>query len=211
MRTQACREKIHKTAELCNLSPETVAEIDRVAGFVKENPTLSHLTTDAVKPLMAISDPEKQQEVISLVEKSLNRRTPTGGVIKRRLTKPEVLKTIEKVLPSEKPEPESCDVSPTLSGVKPAVPPTSPQFPVEKLTVPEVEYEPHKVAPVTSPTNPIAQKKSAREFYAAELFNAWGKSLETFLITIRGDQPNLSQEMTLYNGVIALAESKKKR
>jgi len=194
MREQACREKIHKTAELCNLSPETVAEIDRVAGFVKENPTLSHLTTDAVKPLMAISDPDKQQEVISLVEKSLNRRTPTGGVIKRRLTKPEVLKTIEKVLPSEKPEPESCDVSPTLSGVKP-----------------EVEYESHEVAPITSPTNPIAQKKSAREFYAAELFNAWGKSLETFLITIRGDQPNLSQEMTLYNGVIALAESKKKR
>jgi hypothetical protein len=121
------------------------------------------------------------------------------------------LKTIEKVLPSEKPKPESCDVSPTLSDVNPAVPPTSPQFPVEKPVVPEVEYEPHEVAPITSPTNPIAQKKSAREFYAAELFNAWGKSLETFLITIRGDQPNLSQEMTLYNGVIALAEAKKKR
>ena len=210
MREQACREKIHKTAELCNLSPETVAEIDRVAGFVKENPTLSHLTTDAVKPLMAISDPEKQQEVISLVEKSLNRRTPTGGVIKRRLTKPEVLKTIEKVLPSENPKTESCDVSPTLSGVKPAVPPTSPQFPVEKLTVPEVEYEPHVVAPVTSPI-PIKQKVSAQEFYAAELFKTWGRSLDTFLITIRSDQPGLSEGRILYDGVLALAEAKKKR
>lgn len=193
MREQACRERIHKTAELCNLSPETVAEIDRVAGFVKENPSLTHLTTDAVKPLMAISDPEKQQEVISLVEKSLNRRTPTGGVIKRRLTKPEVLKTIEKVLPSENPKTETCVI-----------------FPAPTLPAPDIEYEPHVVAPVTSPI-PLKQKVSAQEFYAAELFKTWGRSLDTFLITIRSDQPGLSEGRILYDGVLALAEAKKKR
>jgi hypothetical protein len=104
MRTQNCREKIHKTAELCHLSPETVAEIDRVTGFVKDNPSICGLSTDAIKPLMAISDPEKQQEAISIVEKSLNRKTPTGGIIKKTFTKPEVKKIVEKVVPTEKPK-----------------------------------------------------------------------------------------------------------
>lgn len=119
MREQACREKIHKTAELCKLSPETVAEIDRIAGFVKENPALTHLTTDAVKPLIAIPDKDKQKEAISIVEKVLNRKTPTGGIIKRRLTKPEIKKIVEKVLPSEKPKTEPCDESQAVSEVKP--------------------------------------------------------------------------------------------
>jgi hypothetical protein len=118
MRTQGCREKIHKAAELCGLSPETVAEIDRVAGFVKENPQICGLTTDAVKPLMAIPDPEKQKEAISHVEKALNRKTPTGGTYKKKLTKPEVEKIVEKVLPSEKPKTEPRVISLTLPDEK---------------------------------------------------------------------------------------------
>jgi hypothetical protein len=193
MREQACREKIHKTAELCNLSPETVTEIDRIAGFVKEHPHISRLTTDAVKPLMAISDPEKQQEAISHVEKTLTRKTPTGGTYTKRLTKPEVEKIIEKVLPSETPKTETCVI-----------------FPAPTLPAPDIEYEPHVVAPVTSPI-PLKQKVSAQEFYAAELFKTWGRSLDTFLITIRSDQPGLSEGRILYDGVLALAEAKKKR
>jgi hypothetical protein len=114
MRTQNCREKIHKTAEMCDLSPETVAEIDRVTGFVEEHKELSRLTTDAIKPLMKISDPEKQKEAISHVEKALNRKTPTGGAIKKRLTKPEVEKIVEKVSPSEIPNPKPTIISPPI-------------------------------------------------------------------------------------------------
>ena len=135
MRTQQCRDKIHKTAELCGLSHETVAEIDSVTGFVEEHPSICGLTTDAIKPLMKIPDDDKRQEAISHVEKTLNRKTPTGGIIKKRLTKPEVEKIIEKVLPSEKPKTETCVISPAISEVKPQnvsiqLPPPRPPTPV---------------------------------------------------------------------------------
>ena len=78
------------------------------------------------------------------------------------------------------------------------------------VPVTDIEYEPHEVAPITSP-NPIIQRKSAQEFYADEFFKVWGKSLSSALIDIRSAQPNLTYGQILYNGVLALAEAKKKR
>ena len=130
MRTQACREKIHKTAEMCDLSPETVAEIDRVTGFVEKHKDLSRLTTAAIKPLMRIKDPETKEKAISYVEKVLNRKTPTGGTYTKRLTEPEVEKIIEKVSPPENPKTEI----PVIPASQPA--PVVPAVPAPEQTVP---------------------------------------------------------------------------
>ena len=224
MREQACREKIHKTAELCKLSPETVAEIDRIAGFVKENPSLTHLTTDAVKPLIAIPDKEKQKEAISIVEKVLNRKTPTGGVIKRRLTKPEIKKIVEKVLPSEKPKPEPCDDSPALSEVKPK-PSTSGSYQPGELTrtnlppqpslaaqqkAKEAEVDAHGFFVTTpAPADPAKAKREQMETLAEELLGYYSPTIQAMVAEIMREHPSYKVKDVFYFGVQALAERKK--
>jgi len=221
-------EKWKKDPNWCEKSPKAVEQIDHYLALVEE------IADKNVDPIAIYKQfPEgATREVYNLKgDQRAEIVTNVAGKIKRgEKVSPLDIKTWLGI--ESKPTPKSDetkrtivpnvtpDVEVKVEKPVPYIPVHVPQdvpVPVRELLAPvqapgpAVEYEPHKVAPVTSPTNPIAQKKSAREFYAAELFNAWGKSLETFLITIRGDQPNLSQEMTLYNGVIALAESKKKR
>jgi hypothetical protein len=75
---------------------------------------------------------------------------------------------------------------------------------------PAVEYEPHEVAPITSP-NPVIQRKSAREFYADKLYEMWEKSITKSLFEIKSVYPAWTFADILYNGIQALAEAKKKR
>jgi len=109
MREQWCRQQVDKIGEKCDLAPETVKEIKKVAGFVEDHPALASSSTKAIEPLMKIKDPEIKEKAISAAEKILKRKTPTGGIIKKRLTKPEVEEIIEKVSPPEikKPIPAS--------------------------------------------------------------------------------------------------------
>jgi hypothetical protein len=132
MRSQECRKHIEKTGKLCHLKPETIKEVQKVLDFCYEHPEVSDLSTDAAEALMKIPDPEIQQKAISAVGKTLNRKTPTGGTIKKRLTKPEVQKVIKKVSPPEIVKKEPAVLHPNL---KPAEEPekkaTSPYQPPE--------------------------------------------------------------------------------
>ena len=229
MRTQACREKIHKTAESCGLSPETVAEIDRIAGFVKENPQLCGLTTDAVKPLIKISDPEKQKEAISHVEKTLNRKTPTGGTYKKKLTKPEIEKIVEKVLPSEKPKSEPRVISPTVSEIKPKPASTSGSYQPGELTRTNLPPQPSLAAQqkakeaevdangffvtTPAPADPIKAKSALMEELAEELLALYPQNFQTTVTDIiRAHNTPTSKygvKDAFYYGIQALAEKKK--
>lgn len=117
-RTQGCRKHIDKTAKVCHLKPETVKEIQRVLDFCEEHPQIEGLSTDAVKPLISIQDPKIKATAISHVEKLANRKTPTGGAYKKKVTKPMVEAIIKKVLPSETSPTESC------AGNRPDSPPS---------------------------------------------------------------------------------------
>jgi hypothetical protein len=184
MRTQACRDKIHKTAKGCGLSPETVAEIDRVTGFVDEHPEapqICGLTTDAIKPLMAISDPEKRQEAISLVEKSLNRKTPTGGTIKKRLTKPEVEKIIEKVSPALEPE---------FSGVATVV---------------------KHAAMFSAPVPDVKVTRKTVEALFEEIVPLMNKKCSEHIEQIRGDYPDLNLEGVFTKALSCLVQNTEKK
>ena len=151
---------------MCNLAPETVAEIDRVTGFVEEHKDLSRLTTAAIKPLMRIKDPEKRQEAVSIVEKTLNRKTPTGGVIKKRLTKPEIEKIIEKVLPSETPKIDAAIVSTPVPVVKPEPKPLIGMHPVSFKFTPTLPITP---PPILKTQEQIRKEKMALLEEACEL------------------------------------------
>ena len=183
MRTQACRDNIQKAAEICGLSPETIKEIERVSGFVKDHPEAPHicvLTTDAIKPLMAISDPEKQQEAISIIEKTLNRKTPTGGIIKKRLSKPEVEKAIEKVSPTLKPE---------LSGV------ATTRTPVSILS-----------APV--PVNVAVSRKTVESLFE-EALPLMNKKYSDYVDQIKRERPDLKSLQDIFTESLFCLVSKK--
>jgi hypothetical protein len=90
-------------------------EVQRVLEFVEDHSEISDLSTDAAEALMKIPDPIVQQKAISHVANALNRKTPTGGSYKKRLTKPEVEKVIEKVSPPETVKKESCVLKPSVS------------------------------------------------------------------------------------------------
>jgi hypothetical protein len=216
MRTQNCREKIHKTAEKCGLSPETVAEIDRVSGFANDKPQICGLTTDAIKPLMKISDPEKQKEAISLVEKSLNRKTPTGGVIKKRITKPEVEKIVKKVDPTAIPEKQ-----PVLKAIE--NPATAPKFKsfLEDDPAPAKEESikaytlADKVAgipaPIVTAPQPLEKPKDIN-YYADGLFDKFGEVTKKEVMQLMKDNPTWKKKADVfYFGVQALVDVKKKK
>jgi len=114
MRSQECRKHIQKTGKVCNLKEETINEVQKVLDFCEDHPEISQLSTDAAKALMDIPDPMVQQKAISHVGNALNRKTPTGGTYKKRLTKPEVEKAIKKILPPENVIKESGDVKSSI-------------------------------------------------------------------------------------------------
>ena len=209
MREQACREKIHKTAERCKLAPETVAEIDRVTGFVKEHPEISRLTTDAVTPLMAISDPEKQKEAISHVEKSLNRKTPTGGTYKKRLTKPEVEKIVEKVSPSENPKAESGVKSGSFAPAKGSIPVTD--RPPQPSLAAQMKAKDDGFFIPTTP-DPAKAKSARMEELAVELLSMYSPTFQTMvneIVRVRNTPTShYGVKDAFYFGVQALAEKK---
>ena len=135
MRSQECRKHIQKTGKVCKLSEKTMDEVQKVLEFVEDHSQISDLSTDAAKALMDIPDPVIQQKAISHVANALNRKTPTGGTYKKRLTKPEVEKVIKKVLPPENVKKESCVL-------KPSVPEKEPEK-KKPLTRPEPDHPNH--------------------------------------------------------------------
>jgi hypothetical protein len=149
-RTQGCRKHIDKTARICHLKAETVKEIQRVLDFCEKHSEISDLSTDAVTPLMAIQDKEIRGKAISLVGNALNRKTPTGGNIKKRLTKPQVEQIVERVLPPETVKSETGDNSSSDCTVTAPLPVRSviTQTPVSDLKLATLNIPPPSTQPL---------------------------------------------------------------
>jgi hypothetical protein len=156
MRSQECRKHIQKTGKVCKLSEKTMDEVQKVLEFVEDHSQISDLSTDAAKALMDIPDPILQQKAISHVENALNRKTPTGGTYKKRLTKPEVEKVIKKVLPPETVKKESCVLKPSDSEKEPEPTKTKPS---DAFCYQPGEAPKASDAPVLS----LAQQQAAKE------------------------------------------------
>lgn len=96
MRIQACREVIEKTAEVCDLGPDIVTEVKKVAKFCSSNPTFAVCGTRPIYRLISHKDDDIRNRAISIAENRLKQETPTGGKIEKRLTEPEVRKILKK-------------------------------------------------------------------------------------------------------------------
>lgn len=96
MRIQACREVIEKTAEVCDLGPDIVTEVKKVAKFCSSNPTFAVCGTRPIYRLISHKDEDIRNRAISIAENRLKQETPTGGKIEKRLTEPEVRKILKK-------------------------------------------------------------------------------------------------------------------
>jgi hypothetical protein len=145
MRTHYCRIKIVEGAgEKCDVSPDTISDLKKVLEFVEKHSDLQGLATRPIKALMSIPDPEIQEKAILHVEKTLNRKTPTGGKYKKRLTEPEVDNIIKKVSPPV-PEPEKPKPVNNAGNHQPGdlvesgLPPQVSLFAREKAKEPEVD------------------------------------------------------------------------
>ena len=96
MRTQYCRQHIKKTAQECDLGDDIVSEVERVDKFCSSNPAFADCATRPIYRLITEKDEEVRNKAISLAEKSLKEETPTGGIVRTRLTEPEIIIFIRK-------------------------------------------------------------------------------------------------------------------
>lgn len=231
-------DKLERDGNFCGLSPGAISQIKAYRELIDKiqkqgidrTAAYEHFPAGAAREITAVKDDETRTKglnyVISVLKegKSVTApelKTQIGNWLKSEgnaCNLGHVSKKFTNVNSSSEKKPElTVEKPPFPVETVPYIPVHVPQdvpVPVRELPAPvpvaDIEYEPHVVAPVTSPI-PVKQKVSAQEFYAAELFKIWGKSLANALITIRSDQRNLSEGQILYEGVLALAEAKKKR
>jgi len=115
MRTQWCRSHIRETAEKCGLDDYTVARVERVTEFVEKHPQFCDCSTDAIEPLIKIRFDNLRDTAISLAEKRLSEKTPTGGKKHKSLTRDQIKQIIDSLGKPQsednsddtKPEPQS--------------------------------------------------------------------------------------------------------
>ena len=215
MRAQACREKVHQIAEACGLAQETVDEIDKVSDFVKEHPKLCRLSTDAAKALMRIPDKETQQKAILGAENKLNRKTPTGGIIKKRLTKPEVKKIIEKISPSEKPENIKTDENGFFVLTPEPKPRESGSFAPAKGSIPVTDRPPQpslaaqlKGEPEKTPEQ---AKRDEMNRLADALLELMPKPIQLIVTDVMREHPSYKSKDVIYYGIECLGHQRGKR
>ena len=201
MRTHYCRIKIVEGAgEKCDVSPDTISDLKKVLEFVEKHSDLQGLATRPIKALMSIPDPEIQEKAILHVEKTLNRKTPTGGKYKKRLTEPEVENIIKKVSPPV-PEPEKPKPVNTAGNHQPGDLVESGLPPQQPLSV------------VMKAVDPIKAKSALMEELAEELLALYPQNFQTTVTDIiRAHNTPTSKygvKDAFYYGIQALAEKKK--
>ena len=92
MRTEYCRTHVvgdieKFIAEGC-LSEAVARELEKDQAFREEHPEIANasLSEGTIRPLRREQDPKIQAKAISIAEKRLNLKTPTGGKINKKLT-----------------------------------------------------------------------------------------------------------------------------
>lgn len=191
-------KKWEKNPNWCKKSGRTVEEIEKYQNLLKEleemgvlkERVICALPRSTAQPLMEISDPNKQKEAISEVAKALNRKTPTGGTYTKKLTKPQIEKFVEKVLPSETPKIEA---------------------PIVSTPIPDVKMTPatFKPAPITS-QDPEKQRRAEKYYHAEELLERLPTDIKLLVTDIIQDNPSWKVADAFYYGILALSKMKKK-
>lgn len=111
MRTQNCREKIDWIVENCPIGDDAKREIKKAAEFCEVHPEISGLSSHAIQPLIREKDKEVKELAIPLVKSLLQKETPSGKKVYKKLTEKQVREVIDKARKEIHPTP--CDTPPS--------------------------------------------------------------------------------------------------
>jgi len=70
MRTQECREKIDKAAEMCGIEDRYVKEVKEATTFADKYNSMLYCSTRAIQAIMSLRDKKIQEIAISTIEKA---------------------------------------------------------------------------------------------------------------------------------------------
>ena len=108
------RENIETLKRLCEKDDDTWREMERVADFTKQNPTIAELTGGAMRPLIRETNEQIKQKAISSISKALeSKKHPITGEFCNKLTGKDISATIFKIKEEagiEQPEQEAMKI-----------------------------------------------------------------------------------------------------
>ena len=99
-RKEWCNKHIEETIEKCGMTEKAADRLRKEVAFKEDHAPLGSLANKAMRPLIAIKDPEKQATAIKAVEKLVeSKKDPETGKFKKKTTAEEVKAVVDTIVP----------------------------------------------------------------------------------------------------------------